>query len=71
MHERRQPLFLLLVLCNNGCVAFVTPHHNMPYLLVTLAIVSAHFGERRFKANNGGCLGWTLRIVGIALFLLA
>ena len=71
MRERSLLPFFFLALCNNGCAAFVSSGKgNAPYLLVPLGLAIAYFGEKNLKANNGGALGWSLRIIGIALFLL-
>ena len=64
-------LLVLFALLNTGCATFVgSGEGGAPYLFGAMGLGAAFVGEKRIKANNGGALGWTLRILGIVLFLI-
>lgn len=64
-------LILLLAFSNTGCAVFaMSGTGSSPYLLIPLGLGAAYVGERRIKADRGGAVGWTLRILGLILFLL-
>jgi hypothetical protein len=69
---RVSPILLAVVaLGPSGCARFLASGEgNSPYFLIALGVLAAFFGERRIKADGGGAVGWTLRIIGIVLFLL-